>query len=193
MEKKMEKNFDTVYQTLLELKLDENVLCQEFWRKLMKLRANFNKADCWELIVENIEWLFHSGALEIAIFKSWFTEAELNEHGIYTKGHVKAVNEWIVGLGNVKIAASGHSKVVLFENAHCEGFDSTFIKGFGNSTFIANECVGEAFQNCKCTAGFQSKIEAWDDVIVEAKDYSMVIKHDNASGIVSSRAFSIIQ
>lgn len=189
----MEKKFKIVFETLKDIRLDENVLCQKFWKKLVLLKENFNESDCWDLIMENGEWLFNSGALDIQLFKSWFPEDILNEHNIFTKGYHEIIDKHAIGFGDAKIHASNHSKVILFENSHCDAFDSTFVKGFQQSSFSVLECVGEAFQNCKVTAKYQSKVEAWDDTIINAEDYSFVIKHDNCRVTLSKRAYSVSQ
>ena len=189
----MEKKFNIVFQTLKELRLDENILCQEFWRKILKLKENFNEGDCWDLIVENGEWLFNSGALKIETFKSWFPEDILNEHNIFTRGKFAIKDGKAIGMGNAKITSTGHSKILLWEKAHCDGFDSSFIKAFGHSTFTLKECVGEAFQNSRGVAGFQSKVEAWDNSRIEAQDYSFVVLHDNSEATLSGKAYSIRQ
>lgn len=191
----MEKQFNIVFKTLKDIRLDENVLCQKFWKKLVLLKENFNESDCWDLIIENGEWLFNSGALDIKLFKSWFPEDILNEHNIFTKGDFfHSINDGIaIGMGDAKIMATGHSKIILFESSHCEAHDSTFVKGFQNSSFTVQECIGEAFQNCKATAKYQSKVEAWDDTIIDAEDYSFVIKHDNCRVTLSKRAYSVSQ
>lgn len=189
----LQEKFNIVFDTLKEMRLDENILCQEFWRKLVKLKANFNDSDCWKLIVENSEWLFNSGALDVGLFRSWFPEEVLNANNIFTKGMHKVNDGIAIGMGDCIIEATGHSKIILFEKAMCEAHDTTFVKGFQYSRFSVKECMGEAFQNCTAFAKYQSKIEAWDDSIIEAEDYSFVIKHDNAKVIASKRAYLVSQ
>lgn len=189
----MKQKFEIVFEKLKEFRLNENILCKEFWKKLVLLKENFNEEDCWALIVENGEWLFNSGALDIQIFKSWFSEEDLNEHNIFTKGEHRIVDAWAIGMGTARIEAAGHSKIILFENAHCNAFDTTFVKGFGDSSFHVQECIGEAFNDCRAVAGYQSKVEGWDNSFIQAEDYSFVIKHDTCYGPVSKKAHSIKQ
>ncbi|SFS30809.1 hypothetical protein [Lutibacter maritimus] len=189
----MKKAFNTIYKRLLKLKLDENILCSTFWRKIIDLHNNYDENACWKLLTNNFEWLINSGVASTSDIKKWFNETELNSHNIYITGTIHITDKKAIGLGDAKITADGHSKVILFDYAHCEAFDSSFVKGFQNSTFRVKECIGEAFDKCKCIADYQSKVEAWGNATVEAKDYAFVIKHENATGLVSSRAFSIIQ
>lgn len=189
----MKNKFNIIYNRLVALKLDENILCAEFWKKIINLQVNFDEEACWKLTFDNIEWLINSGVLNTTEFKEWFDEKELSDHNIFISGQIQINDKVAIGMGNAKIVSTGHSKVILFDTAHCDAFDSSFVKGFHNSSFDVKECMGEAFNNCKCVAGYQSKVEAWDTVNVEAKDYSFVIRHDQATGLVSSRAHSVIQ
>ena len=148
----MESKFRVVLKKLKDAKLDENILCSDFWRKIIALSKNFNEADCWNIIADNIEWLINTDTITSDDLVSWFTQKQLNEHNIYSIGKHKIVNEIAIGIKDVKFEASGHSRIVLFDNAFCEAFDTSFITGFQNSSFEVKNCTGEAFGNCKVVA-----------------------------------------
>ena len=176
----MKSKFEIVFKRLKNAKLDENILCSEFWRKVMELNKRFNQSDCWALMIDNIEWLINTGTMTTGELKSWFSKEELNRHNIYTTGKVQITDGFAIGLGNVKIEASGHSRIVLFDTAFAEGFDTAFIIGFHSSSFTLNNCVGEAFNHCKVLAKDFSKVEAWDHSFVKAESYSYVLQHEKA-------------
>ncbi|MBD0822644.1 hypothetical protein [Aestuariibaculum marinum] len=176
----MRKHFETVYKRLIEANLSENTLCKEFWMKIKKLHANFNEEDCWSLLVENIEWCINTGTMTTEDLIKWFTPDQLNAHGIYISGNIKINSGFAIGIGDVCIEAVGHSKVILFDTAICKAFDTSFVKGFHESSMEINNCVGEAFNFCNVIAKDFSKIEAWDDATVEAQTYTCVMAHDRA-------------
>ena len=157
----MKNKFEIVFKRLKDAKLDENILCSEFWRKIIELHRNFNKPDCWALMIDNIEWLINTGTMTTNDIKSWFTQEELNKNNIYTTGEVKIVDGFAIGMGDAKIDASGHSRVVLFDTAFAEEYDTTFITGFQNSSFVVIDCIGNAMGNCKAEANGLSIIENW--------------------------------
>ena len=99
----MEDKFNIVFERLKEAKLDENILCSDFWRKIIKLRKNFNETDCWDLMIENIEWIINTGTMTTDDIISWFTKAELEAHGIYFEGKVDVVDSKAIGLKNAHI------------------------------------------------------------------------------------------
>ena len=176
----MKSKFEIVFKRLKEAKLDENILCSEFWRKAIRLHETFNQSDCWALMIDNIEWLINTGAMTTGEFKSWFSKEELNKHDIYITGKVEITDGFAIGLDKVKIEALGHSRIVLFDNAFAEGFDTTFITGFHSSSFTLNNCIGEAFNHCEVVAKDFSKVEMWDDSFVKAESYSYVLQHEKA-------------
>jgi len=189
----MKKALNIIHARLLELKLNENILCSEFWRKIIALNKDFNEADCWDLLTEHFDWLINSKTATTNDVLSWFDENELNKHFIFSKGKHIVKDHKAIGIGTADIFASGHSKILLFDKANCVAFDSTFVKGFNDSTFDVTECVGEAFNDCKAVAGYMSKVEAWDNSFITAKDYSFVIKHDKAMVAETTRAHVVSQ
>lgn len=188
----IKNRFDTVFKRLKETNFDENTLCAEFWRKILKLNENFNEKDCWELFTDNIQWMIIKGVVGTNEIVDWFDESDLNSHGIYSKGEHEIVNDFAIGLGNVKLKAAGHSRVILFDSAFCKGFDTTFISGYHSSYFEITDCSGEAFHSCKVKAKGYSKIEAWGCSQVIAENYSYVIQHERASVANSLHSHTVI-
>lgn len=188
----MESKFKVVLKRLKDAKLDENILCSEFWRRIIALSKNFNEKDCWSIMVDNIEWLLNTGTITSDDLVSWFTEKQLNEHGIYSTGTHKIVDRIAIGIKDAKFEASGHSRIALFDNAFCEAFDTTFVTGFQNSSFEIKNCTGESFGNCKVVARDFSKVEAWDNSTVKAETYSFVLAHGNAQVQNSENSHTII-
>lgn len=182
----MKDKFEIVFKRLKDAKLDENILCSDFWRKIIKLHENFNEAECWELTTQNIAWLFKaksffgisSEILKPSELKEWFTEAELNAHNIYTKGNHYLTNVQVIGMGNVRLEVYGHSEVILFETAHANCGDTTFVKGYDNTTFTATDCIGNAFENCKAKAVGVSIVENWSNNAVEKVGDCLVVDRE---------------
>tara|TARA_B110001450_G_scaffold130424_1_gene122696 strand:+ start:2708 stop:3277 length:570 start_codon:yes stop_codon:yes gene_type:complete len=188
----MESKLKIVIERLKAAKLGENILCSEFWRKIIALSESFNEKDCWSLMIGNIEWLLNTGIMTSDDIVLWFTEKQLNKHGIYSKGTHKIVDGKATGIKKAKFHVSGHSRIVLFDTAFAEGFDSTFITGFQNSSFEIKNCTGESFGNCKVVARDFSKVEAWDNSTVKAETYSFVMAHENAQVQNSENSHTII-
>ena len=189
----MKKVFNIIYNRLLELKLSENILCSDFWRKIKALNSNFNEEQCWNLLTEHFDWLINSKVTTTLEILSWLRTEELEAHNIFSRGSHKISDSKAIGIGTSRIEAAGHSKILLFDRAHCEAYDSSFIRGFHNSTFELKECTGEAFNDCKAVAGFNSKIEAWDNSFITAKDWSFVIQHKGVTVATTTRAVVIEQ
>ena len=171
----MRKQFNIVYNRLKEVKLDENILCRPFWKKILELHQSFDDQKCWDLMTENIEWLLKARKwykeqydidvkTDILTSKElidWFTEEELNAHNIFTKGYQHISNKRVIGLADVTLEVDGHSEVILFDTAHAICGDTTFVKGYDNSSFVVSDCIGYAFENCNAQATGISIVENW--------------------------------
>lgn len=127
------------------------------------------------MVLNSFKWLINT--ITTYELQQWFTEAELNDHHIFTQGHREVKDGKAVGIGTASITAVGHSWVVLFDKAKCEAFDTTFVKGFNDSRFTLKNCSGEAYENCTFKATDFSKVEAWDNAKGEKSGYSIVLKH----------------
>ena len=188
----MEEKFNIVFNRLKALKLNEKILCSEFWRKIIALSKNFNEEDCWEILISNIEWVINTGVMTTDDLSSWFTKTQLKEHNIFFSGDHNINHGFAIGIKTANIEATGHSRIVLFDNANCKAFDSTFVTGFHNSKIEIKNCVADAFNNCEVIAKDFSKVEAWDNSKVKAETYSCVLAHDNAQVENSDNSHTVI-
>ncbi len=177
----IQEKFNTVIERLKSMNLSEELLCSEYWRKILKLQKNFNEKICWKLLFDHIEWVINTGTVSSQELQEWFGKEELSKHHIYTEGKHELKNVEAIGLGTAQLEVSGHSRIVLFDNAFCNASDTTFVTGFNNSSFVLNECVGTAFHNVKSTAHRHSKIEGFDNAEIKGYNYAFVILNDNAT------------
>lgn len=172
----MRNKLEIIYQRLLEAKLDENILCSEYWKKILWLRTHFSEETSWKMLTENIIWMINTKILSTTDLLAWFSETELNQHHIYSKGNHKVIDARATGIGTAKIKAMGHSFIVLFEKAQCKAYDTTFVKGFDHSHFVLNNCVGEAYEHCTFEAKDFSKVESWDNAKGTKSGASVVLE-----------------
>lgn len=177
---KMQQVLNEILKRLKAVNFDEDILCKEYWLKLLRLSENFNEQHAWTMLIDNIEWLVNTGTIKTKELQEWFTLQELEAHGIYS-GKATVNNGVAIGIGNATIEAFRHSRVVLFDFATCTAFDTSFVKGFDNSQMELNNCVGDAFNKCKVTAKDHSKVEAWDSADVTLETYSYLLAHDRAT------------
>lgn len=188
----MKDKFDMFFERLKEINFSENTLCKEFWLKLKSLHQNFDESACWDLLVSNIEWVINTGSLTTDELTSWFSPQDLAKHNIFSNGVIEINSGLAIGIGKAKIKATGHSRVILFDKAECEAFDTTFVSGFNESTIVLKNCNADAFHNCKVTAKDFSKVEAWGDSKIKAETYSCVLAHENALVENSGNGYTII-
>lgn len=176
----MKEKLNEVIDRLKAANLDQDVLCKPYWLKLLKLQNDFNHQAAWNLLTQNIEWMINTGTITTTELREWFSDEELSAHNIYT-GQAKVNNGFGIGIGNAKIEATGHSRVVLFDFALCEAFDTSFVTGFDNTQMELTNCVGNAFGKCKVLAKDHSKVEAWDSADVALETYSYLYAHDKVT------------
>ncbi|WP_142783348.1 hypothetical protein [Changchengzhania lutea] len=188
----METKFNIFFERLKEANFSENTLCKGFWLKLKKLHLNFNESDCWELLIDNIEWTINTGSITTDELIEWFSEEKLSENNIFYKGSVNINNGFAIGLKDVEIEAVGHSRIILFDNAKCKAFDSSFVTGFNDTEIELKNCAADVFHNCRVTAKDFSKVEAWDNSNVKAETYSCVMAHDKVQVENSQNSHTII-
>ena len=178
----MKKIFEIVYSRLLKVK-EIGKLCPDFWRKIQILKVNYNEDACWLLLTQNIEWILNTkehyqldfDLLSTNEIKEWFSSFDLEAHNIYFKGEITVNNGFAIGLGEAKINATGHSKVILFDNATAECYDTSFVFGYNQSSFVVNDCIGNAFHNCKSQAKGLSIIESWSSIKPQKSSQSLIV------------------
>ncbi len=179
----MEEKFNIVFLRLEELKLNTGILCKPFWKKVLYLKQEFKEEQCWALLIDKIAWLLkakdfynlESSILTTDELVSWFSENELNDHGIYFKGRHYLSNKKVIGLKDAKFEIDGHSEVILFDNSYAECGDTTFVRGYDNSSFLVTDCIGHAFENCKAEAKGLSIIENWTKREIKSGPNSLIV------------------
>lgn len=132
---------------------DFGKLCPEFWIKIQRLKNNYNEQACWLLLTENIEWILNCkehykldfDIITTVEIMSWFFSFELEAHNIHCTGETIINNDFAIGLGSAKIKATGHSKMILIDNSSAECYDTSFVSGYNQSSFVVYDCIGNAF------------------------------------------------
>lgn len=178
----MKKAFSIIYDRLLIVK-EAGKLCKDFWKPIQELKDSFDEDLFWSLLTQNIEWLLNaSGQYNLGFdiltakeLKEWFSQGELKSYNIYITGEVKVFNSFAIGLGDASIEATGHSRVLLFENASADCFDTSFVSGYDQSSFIVNDCIGNAYHECKSQAKGLSIIESWSSVTPIGNNQSVIV------------------
>ena len=138
------KTFEEVKEELLH-RAKEAGACTAGYK--MGLDAN-NKADLLKVITENWQWVFVSAKIINAEYlETNFTEDELNEAGIYTRGvHEARIKAFACGSATVKaynsatVEAYGSATVKAYNSATVEAYDSATVEACGNS--YVEDCTG---------------------------------------------------
>lgn len=177
----MKDKFDLIFKKLNELRLDENILCKEFWFKVVRLNQNFDQAECWNLFINNIEWLINSNVITTTQIIEWFTYEELELHGVFVSGIHKVKDTKVIALGSAEIEASGHSKVTLFDSASCEAYDTSFVTCFHNSSAIGKGCILNGFHNSRLKIKGFGIAEGWDHCSIIGEGQSVVRLHEEST------------
>lgn len=177
----MKPIFNIVFKRLRSSGLAGNASCAGTWKKLLALQRDLNEEICWELLTTHLPWLINNELITGDEIRSWFSIAELNARHIYTKGSHAVRDGFAIGLGEVTLEASGHSKIILFEKAFCAARDTSFVTGFHNSFLIVTNCFGYTYHHSKAIARNYARVEAHDESFVKAEDHSYIIRHNNAT------------
>lgn len=179
----MKKIFKIVFERI-EKRRKESDICADFWGKLLRLKENFNEADAWALLIGNIQWVINKKVITTQELMKWFREDKLNAYGIFSKGRHEVKDGVAIAIGNCSIEASGHSKVIVFDSASVEAFDTSFVLCHNTSHATVTDCIATGFDESKIKVKGFGLCEAWDNCNVIAEHKSVVRKHDNA--VVSS-------
>ena len=160
------KTFEELKEELLH-RAKEAGACTAGYK--MGLEAN-NKADLLKAITENWRWIFVSAKIINAEYlETNFTEDELNEAGIYTRG----VHET-----RIKAFACGSATVEALDNATVEACGSATVKAYDNATV-------KAYGN--------SYVEDYTGNIRPADGYAIVKDHFNKKIYIKKGKFEIIE
>ena len=171
------KTFEELKEELLH-RAKEAGACTAGYK--MGLEAN-NKAALLKAITENWRWAFVSAKIINAEYlETNFTEDELNEAGIYTRGvHEARIKAFACGSATVKaydsatVKAYGSATVKAYDSATVEAYDSATVKACGSATV-------EAYDSATVKACGSATVEAYDSATVEAYDSATVEACDNS-------------
>ncbi|MFI2744195.1 hypothetical protein ACG2LH_15785 [Zhouia sp. PK063] len=189
----MQEKFNIVFGRLKELRVNENDLCKSFWLKILRLKDNFQDNEAWSLLTDNIEWLLIKNVITTNDLVSWFTEEELNKHGVYSKDKVKVQNKFAIGIKNAMIESYGLSKVILFDRAKAKCYDYTFVKGYNESDITIKEGIAEGFHDTRIVAKGYSKVEGFDSCFIALHNTSVARLHDKSIVISKSNRSLVIE
>ena len=159
------KTFEELKEELLH-RAKEARACTAGYK--MGLEAN-NKADLLKAITENWRWVFVSAKIINAEYlETNFTEDELNEAGIYTRGvHEARIKAFACGSATVK--AYGSSTVEAYDSATVEAYDSATVEAYGSATVKAyGSATVEACGSATVEAYGSATVKAYGSATVEA-------------------------
>ena len=138
------KTFEELKEELLH-RAKEAGACTAGYK--MGLEAN-NKADLLKAITENWRWVFVSTKIINAEYlETNFTEDELNEAGIYTRGVHEA---------RIKAFACGSATVEAYDSATVKAYNSATVKAYDSATVEAydNSYVEDCTGNIRPAGGY---------------------------------------
>ena len=159
------KTFEELKEELLH-RAKEARACTAGYK--MGLEAN-NKADLLKAITENWRWVFVSAKIINAEYlETNFTEDELNEAGIYTRGvHEARIKAFACGSATVK--AYGSATVEAYDSATVEAYDSATVKAYDSATVEAcGSATVEAYGSATVKAYDSATVKACGSATVEA-------------------------
>ena len=166
------KTFEELKEELLH-RAKEAGACTAGYK--MGLEAN-NKAALLKAITENWWWAFVSAKIINAEYlETNFTEDELNEAGIYTRGVHEA---------GIKVFACGSATVEAYDSATVEAYDSATVKAYDSATV-------KAYDSATVKAYDSATVKAYDSATVEAYGNSYV--EDCTGNIRPSGDFAIVK
>ena len=155
----------------------------------MGLEAN-NKADLLKAITENWRWVFASAKIINAEYlETNFTEDELNEAGIYTRGvHEARIKAFACNSATVEaydsatVEACGSATVEAYDSATVKAYNSATVKACGSATVKAcDSATVKAYDSATVEAYDSATVEAYDSATVKAYDSATVKACDSAT------------
>ena len=164
------KTFEELKEELLH-RAKEAGACTAGYK--MGLEAN-NKADLLKAITENWWWVFVSAKIiNVEYLETNFTEDELNEAGIYTRGVHEA---------RIKVFACGSATVKAYDSATVEAYGSATVKAYDSATvFACGSATVKAYDSATVKAYDSATVEAYDSATVKAYDSATVEAYNSAT------------
>ena len=174
--------FEELKQDLLDRAKKANA-CHGGYK--MGLNAK-NKADPLKAITDNWFWVLKSSnMIDANYLEEQFTEAELQEAGIYTrKEHVVRTDSFAYGSATVK--AYGSATVKAYGSATVEAYGSATVKAYGSATV-------EAYGSATVEACGQSYVEDCTGKIRPESNFAIVKDYYNHKIYIKKRKFEIIE
>ncbi len=172
----MEKKFKTVTDRIFSNKdIFDEKLCRANKIKIEWLRSHFDAEKVWNYLTENIAWVVNLGVLKTNELVEWFSEEDLNKHGIFSKGTHEVQNGRFIGIGKARLIATLHTEVILFDEATAECYDTSFLTCYGNSKGEVTDCMATGMQNSEIIAN-GSRVELFENAKCTNKGNSLVIQ-----------------
>ena len=182
------KTFEEIKEELLH-RAKEAGACADGYR--MGLEAE-NKADLLKAITENWRWVFVSAKIINAEYlENNFTEAELNEAGIYISG-IHETRTAAFACGSATVEAYGSATVEACDSATVKAYGSATVKAYGSATVKAyGSATVEAYGSATVKAYGSATVKAYGSATVEACDNSYV--EDCTGNIRPTDGFAIVK
>ena len=180
------KTFEELKEELLH-RAKEARACTAGYK--MGLEAN-NKADLLKAITENWRWVFVSAKIINAEYlETNFTEDELNEAGIYTRGvHEARIKAFACDSATVKaydsatVEAYGSATVKAYDSATVKAYGSATVEAYGSATVEAcDSATVEAYGSATVKAYDSATVKAYGSATVEAYGSATVEAYDSAT------------
>lgn len=166
------KTFEELKEELLQRAKDADA-CREGY--VMGLRSE-SRQDLLEAITKNWSWVLKNKVVDAKYLKENFTEEELSEAGIYTRGcHEVRTDSFVCGSGAVE--AYGNATVKVCDSGVVVAHDNVTVIAYDNGTVVAHDNVTvivhdngtvKACNNGEVDAYNNAKVEAYDNATVEA-------------------------
>ena len=157
------KTFEEIKEELLH-RAKEAGACADGYR--MGLEAE-NKADLLKTITENWWWVFVSAKIINAEYlENNFTEAELNEAGIYISG-IHETRTAAFACGSATVKACDSATVEAYGSATVEAYDSATVKACRSATVKAyGSATVEAYDSATVKACRSATVKAYGSATV---------------------------
>ena len=134
-----------------------------------------NKLDLLKAITANWFWVLRTARIiDAAFLEENFTEEELSEAGIYTKGHHEVSSDSFA-CGSATVKAYDSVTVEAYDSATVKAYDSATVEACGSATVEAyDSATVKAYDSATVEACGSATVKAYDSVTVEAYDSATV-------------------
>ena len=176
------KTFEEVKEELLR-RAKEAGACTEGYK--MGLEAN-SKADLLEAITKNWWWVLQLARIVDARYlEENFTQNELNDAGIYTRGTHEVIADSFA-CGSATVEAYGSATVEAYDSATVEAYGSATVEAYGSATV-------KAYDSATVKAYGDSYVEDCTGNIRPTDGHSIVKDYYNKKIYIKKGKFEIIE